>query len=118
MISFLNKELIKEKKLNIAITKVYGIGYSLAKIYCRKVGLSNAIKVGDITEAKLLEIYRLLVNNYLLDYQLKQRKDEIIKKRINVKSYKGLRYIYNLPSNGQRTKTNSRTARNFKIDLK
>jgi small subunit ribosomal protein S13 len=111
MVMFFNRELSGNKTLVYGLVMVYGIGINLAKVFCKKIGLNYNIKVSAVTEEKLLLLYRLLVRNYLLDYELEQRQNEIKRRRIGMRCYKGLRYLYGLPANGQRTKTNSRTVK-------
>jgi small subunit ribosomal protein S13 len=118
MVIFLNKYLSDKKELRIALTSIYGLGNNLANVFCSKVGLSRHVKVNQVPESKLMELYRLIIQTYKLDYELVQVKNEFYKRKINIRCYKGLRYLYSLPANGQRTKTNAKTVKKVKFTKK
>jgi len=111
MIYFMNRELDDNELIVYEIQKVYGVGKFISKNICKQIGISQKAKVRDIQEGKFLEMYRLLSKRVLLDFELRYKSYMYMQKKIELKSYKGLRYSYGLPANGQRTKTNGRTAK-------
>lgn len=99
-----------EKRLEISLTAVYGIGRSRAKDLLDKVGIEYGKRAKELTaddEAKI----RKLVEELTLEGDLKREVSTNVKRLKEIKAYRGVRHMKKLPVHGQRTKTNSRTVR-------
>ncbi len=119
MIRILGHNLDEKKDIYIALTSIYGIGFSKAKEILNSLNLNIYIKVKDLT---INQISRLLnffeKTNLKLEKNLKKFNKENIKKLIEINCYRGKRHLRNLPVHGQRTRSNSRTARKGKKIVK
>ncbi len=99
-----------EKRLEIGLTVLYGIGISKARSILDSVGIDRGIKAKDLTEAEENKI-RAIVEGMKIEGNLKREISANIKRLKDIKSYRGTRHMKRLPVRGQRTKTNSRTVR-------
>lgn len=99
-----------EKRLEIGLTVLYGIGRSSAKKILDQVGIDHGKKAGDLTDAEENKI-RAIIESMTIEGNLKREISANIKRIKDIKSYKGVRHMKRLPVAGQRTKTNSRTVR-------
>ncbi len=99
-----------EKRLEIGLTVLFGIGRSSAKKILDQVGIAHSKKAGDLTEAEENKI-RAIIEGKTIEGNLKREISANIKRIKDIKSYKGIRHMKRLPVSGQRTKTNSRTVR-------
>lgn len=99
-----------EKRLEIGLTVLFGIGRSSAKKILDQVGIAHSKKAGELTEAEENKI-RAIIEGKTIEGNLKREISANIKRIKDIKSYKGIRHMKRLPVNGQRTKTNSRTVR-------
>jgi len=117
MIKILGITLLKNKPAYIALTAIYGIGVSISKNILKHLNINPVIKIKNLTNIDIDNIKKYI--NYLLNQKdflkfeddLRQQTLINIKRLIFIKSYRGFRHLKNLPVRGQRTKTNSRTAR-------
>lgn len=99
-----------EKRLEIGLTCIYGIGISSARKILDQVGIDRGKKAKDLTLDEENKI-RLLVEKIPIEGNLKRETAANIKRLKDIKSYRGIRHMKRLPVRGQRTKTNSRTVR-------
>ena len=99
-----------EKRLEIGLTCLYGIGISSARKILDQVGIDRWKKAKDLTPDEENKI-RLLVEKIPIEGNLKRETAANIKRLKDIKSYRGVRHMKRLPVRGQRTKTNSRTVR-------
>lgn len=99
-----------EKRLEIGLTVLYGIGISKARSILDSVGIDRGAKAKDLTEAEENKI-RAVVEGMKIEGNLKREISANIKRLKDIKSYRGTRHMKRLPVRGQRTKTNSRTVR-------
>ena len=99
-----------EKRLEIGLTCIYGIGISSARKILDQVGLSRGKKAKDLTLDEENKI-RLIVEKIPIEGNLKSEIAANIKRLKDIKSFRGIRHMKRLPVRGQRTKTNSRTVR-------
>ena len=99
-----------EKRLEIGLTCLYGIGVSSARKILDKVGIDRGKKAKDLTADEENKI-RAEVEKILIEGNLKREIAANIKRLKDIKSYRGIRHLKRLPVRGQRTKTNSRTVR-------
>ncbi len=100
--------LQNHKHIWIALTSVYGIGDTRAKLICEKVGIQATKKVKDLEE-KELEIIRQFIEEFQLEGDLRRENSINIKRLMDIGSYRGIRHRKGLPLRGQKTKNNSRT---------
>jgi|TARA_B100001750_G_scaffold114054_1_gene90034 small subunit ribosomal protein S13 len=103
------------KRINIALRYVYGIGPAIAEKIISQTNITDNPKVKDLTENDLDKIRGIIDNTYTVEGDLRVEKNLNIRRLIDIGSYKGTRHRKNLPVNGQRTKTNARTKRGKKL---
>ena len=99
-----------EKRLEIGLTCIYGVGVSSARKILDQVGIDRGKKAKDLTSDDENSI-RAIVEKILIEGNLKREIASNIKRLKDIKSYRGVRHMKRLPVRGQRTKTNSRTVR-------
>ena len=99
-----------EKRLEIGLTCLYGVGVSSARKILDQVGIDRGKKAKDLTPDEENNI-RAIVEKILIEGNLKREIAANIKRLKDIKSYRGVRHLKKLPVRGQRTKTNSRTVR-------
>ncbi len=102
-------DLPKDKKIEIALTYIYGIGPTSAKKILAEAGIDPTIKSGNITESDIVKIRTILDRDFTVEGDLRRDVTMHIKRLMDVGSYRGLRHRRGLPARGQRTKTNART---------
>lgn len=101
-------DLPRNKRVEIALTYIYGIGPTRSKTILDAAGVSPDTRVRDLTEAEV-QLLREAVGSYRVEGELRREVQMNIKRLIEIGSYRGLRHRRNLPVHGQRTKTNART---------
>jgi len=102
------------KRLEIALTAIYGIGRTRAAEICRKAGLDPAMRAADLADTDISNIARILQNEYVIEGDLRRQIAQNIRRLIAIGCYRGLRHRRGLPVRGQRTKTNARTRKGAK----
>ncbi len=102
-------DIPKNKRGEIALTYIYGIGRSTAKKILERAGVDPNIRVQDWTDDQTSEIRAIVADNYKVEGQLRGEVQMSIKRLIDIGCYRGLRHKKGLPVRGQRTRTNSRT---------
>jgi small subunit ribosomal protein S13 len=101
--------LPREKRLEIGLTYIYGIGPSSARRVCAELGLSPDEKVRDLTDAEITKLRNFIDSNLQVEGDLRRDRSQAIKRLQEIGAYRGVRHRRGLPVNGQRTKTNART---------
>jgi small subunit ribosomal protein S13 len=101
--------LPNQKRLEIGLTYIYGIGQPTAHKICEALGLSPDTKVRDLTEDEVAKLRDYIDANEQVEGDLRRERTQAIKRLQEIGSYRGLRHRRNLPLRGQRTKTNART---------
>jgi len=101
--------LPREKRLEIALTYIYGIGQSTAQTICAELGLSCDQKVRDLTDEEITKLRAYIDANLEVEGELRRERSQAIKRLQEIGAYRGIRHRRGLPVNGQRTKTNART---------
>ena len=101
--------LPREKRLEIALTYIYGIGQSSAQEICSALNLSMDEKVRDLTDEEITNLRNYIDANLQVEGDLRRERSQAIKRLGEIGSYRGIRHRRNLPVDGQRTKTNART---------
>ncbi len=102
-------DLPKEKKIEIGLTYIYGIGPASAKKILAEAGIDPTTKSGNLTESDIVKIRTILDREYTVEGDLRRDVTMHIKRLMDIGSYRGLRHRRGLPARGQRTKTNART---------
>ena len=102
-------DIPREKRLEIALTYVFGIGRPTAQRICDDLGLSRDTRVRDLTEDELNRIRTWIDQNATVEGDLRRDVQQDIKRKIEIGSYQGVRHRKGLPVRGQRTHTNART---------
>jgi len=102
-------DLPKDKKIEIALTYIFGIGPTSAKKILTEAGIDPGVKSGDLTESDIVKIRAILDRDYTVEGDLRRDVTMNIKRLMDIGSYRGLRHRRGLPARGQRTKTNART---------
>ena len=102
-------DLPREKRLEIALTYIYGVGRTRAAETLAATGVSPDTRVKDATEAELVKLRDYIEANFKVEGDLRREVQADIRRKIEIGSYQGLRHRRGLPVHGQRTKTNART---------
>jgi small subunit ribosomal protein S13 len=102
-------ELPRNKRSEIALTYIYGIGRTTAVQILTHAGVPLDKKTDDLTDEEVVSIRRVIDQSYRVEGDLRRDFTGAIKRHLDIGSYRGLRHRKNLPVRGQRTRTNSRT---------
>jgi small subunit ribosomal protein S13 len=102
-------DLPKDKRADIGLTYVYGIGRASALFILGKAGIDGSIRVKDLSEEHIVKIREIIQEGYQVEGDLRKTFSMNIKRLIDSGTYRGLRHRKGLPVRGQRTKTNART---------
>ena len=102
-------DLPREKRLEIALTYIYGVGRTRAAETLAATGVSPDTRVKDATEEDLVKLRDYIEANFKVEGDLRREVQADIRRKIEIGSYQGLRHCRGLPVHGQRTKTNART---------
>ena len=101
--------LPNQKRLEIGLTYIYGIGQSTAKKICAETGLSSDEKIKDLTDEEITKLREYIDSKLQVEGDLRRERTQAIKRLGEIGAYRGIRHRRGLPVNGQRTKTNART---------
>ena len=99
------------KRIEIALTSIYGIGPKQAKDVIDEVGILNNPRVKDLSESELNSIRNIIDKDRIIEGDLRREGNSNIRRLIDIGSFKGTRHRKNLPVRGQRTRTNARSKR-------
>ena len=102
-------DLPRNKRLEIGLTYIYGIGPSRARKILRTTEVSPDIRVKDLTDSDVVKLRDFISQNYKVEGDLRREVQMHVKRLIEIGSYRGLRHRRSLPVRGQRTRTNART---------
>ncbi len=102
-------DLPRNKRIEIALTYIYGIGRSRAKEILTATQVSPDTRVKDLTDEEITRLREFISKNYKVEGDLRREVQMNIKRLIEIGSYRGLRHRRGLPVRGQRTRTNART---------
>ena len=97
------------KRVEIALTYIYGIGRTKAKEICARLGVPSERRVHELTDGEVIGIRELIDANYQVEGDVRREVAMNIKRLMDLKTYRGLRHRARLPVRGQRTSTNART---------
>jgi small subunit ribosomal protein S13 len=104
-------DIPNEKRVDISLRYIYGIGATSASKICAQTGIAPETKTRDLTDAELSRIRELLEKDFLVEGDLRRDVRQNIQRLIEINCYRGIRHRRGLPVRGQRTKTNARTKR-------
>lgn len=102
-------DLPREKRLDVALTYIYGIGRTKSMETCISSRVSPATRVRDLTDDEIVRIREWIGANYRVEGDLRREVNQHIKRKVEIGSYQGVRHRRGLPVHGQRTHTNART---------
>ena len=102
-------DLPKDKRIEIGLTYIFGIGPNIATQILKKTSVSPNIRVNKLTDEDVARLRSVIENDYAVEGQLRGEISMNIKRLVDIGSYRGLRHRRGLPVRGQRTKTNART---------
>ena len=102
-------DLPRDKRVEIALTYIYGIGLTLSQEIIKTTGVNPDTRVRDLTEEEIAKIREAIDKGYKVEGDLRREESLNIKRLIEIGSYRGRRHRQGLPVRGQRTKTNART---------
>jgi|SRR5215211_7551247 small subunit ribosomal protein S13 len=102
-------DLPREKKVEIGLTYIYGIGRATAQRILESTGVSSALRVKDLTDADVNRLRQIIEKDYRVEGALRTEIAMNIKRLMDIGSYRGIRHRRGLPVRGQRTHTNART---------
>jgi small subunit ribosomal protein S13 len=102
-------DLPRDKRVEIALTYIYGLGQTTSNEVLAKTGINPDTRVRDLTEEEINKLREVIDRDYKVEGDLRREESMNIKRLIEIGSYRGLRHRRGLPVRGQRTKTNSRT---------
>ena len=102
-------DLPKDKKIEIGLTYIFGIGPTSSKKILAEAGIDPLTKSGNLTESDIVKIRTILDRDFTVEGDLRRDVTMHIKRLMDIGSYRGLRHRRGLPARGQRTKTNART---------
>ncbi|MBM7051203.1 MULTISPECIES: 30S ribosomal protein S13 [unclassified Rothia (in: high G+C Gram-positive bacteria)] len=102
-------DIPREKRVEVALTYIYGVGKTRAKEALAATGVSPDIRVKDLEDQQLVALRDFIEGNYKVEGDLRREVAADIRRKVEIGSYQGLRHRRGLPVHGQRTKTNART---------
>lgn len=102
-------DLPKDKRIDIALTYIFGIGRNTAQVVVREAKVDPATRVRNLTEEEVARLRDVIERSYTVEGYLRREIAQNIKRLIEISCYRGIRHRRGLPVRGQRTKTNSRT---------
>ena len=102
-------DIPNEKRIEIALTYIFGVGRTRAKQTLAPTGIHPDIRVKDLTDEQLITLRDYLEANFKIEGDLRREIDADIRRKIQINCYQGQRHRKGLPVRGQRTKTNART---------
>ena len=102
-------DLPRDKRIEVALTYIFGIGRSTSRQVASELGLSLDTKVSDLTDGEITKLREYIDTNLQVEGDLRRERQQAIKRLGEIGAYRGVRHRRGLPVNGQRTKTNART---------
>ncbi|MBW8870931.1 MAG: 30S ribosomal protein S13 [Leifsonia sp.] len=102
-------DIPREKRVEVALTYIYGVGRTRALQTLRETGISGDIRVKDLTDEQLVALRDFIEGSFKVEGDLRREVAADIRRKVEIGSYEGIRHRKGLPVRGQRTKTNART---------
>jgi small subunit ribosomal protein S13 len=110
-------DLPRDKRLEIALTYIYGIGPTRAREILATTGVDGDTRVRQLTDDEVAQIRRHIEANYKVEGDLRREVQQNIKRKIEIGSYQGIRHRRGLPVRGQRTHTNARSRKGRRVAI-
>jgi len=110
-------DLPREKRLEIALTYIYGVGLTRSHQVCDNLDIDRGTRVRDLTDDEVVRIRRFLEQNFQVEGDLRREVAQNIKRKVEIGSYQGVRHRRGLPVRGQRTHTNARTRKGRRMAI-
>ena len=114
MARILGVDLPRDKRVEIGLTYIYGIGLTRAKKICEETGVNPDTRVRDLTEEEVVKLRDNIDANYTVEGDLRRETSQNIKRLMDIGCYRGIRHRIGLPVRGQSTKNNARTRKGRK----
>jgi small subunit ribosomal protein S13 len=102
-------DIPREKRLEISLTYIYGVGRSTSQLICEQINLPRDTRVRDLTDEEVARLRTWIDSNLKVEGDLRREVAANIKRKMEIGTYQGLRHRRGLPVRGQRTRTNART---------
>ena len=102
-------DLPRDKRVEIGLTYVFGVGRTLSNRILQQAGVNPDTRVRDLSEAEVSRINTVIATNYKVEGDLRRETSQNVKRLMDIGCYRGLRHRRGLPARGQRTRTNART---------
>ena len=110
-------DLPREKRVDIGLTYIFGIGRATARQIITKAGVNSATRVKDLSEDEIVKLRETIDRDYDVEGDLRKEVSMNIKRLVDTGTYRGLRHRKSLPVRGQRTKTNARTRKGKRASI-
>jgi small subunit ribosomal protein S13 len=110
-------DLPRDKRLEIGLTYIYGIGLTRAQKVCSETGVDPDTRIRQLTDDEVTRIRRFIEANFEVEGDLRREVQQNIKRKIEIGSYQGIRHRRGLPVRGQRTHTNARTRKGRRMAI-
>ena len=110
-------DLPREKRLEVALTYIFGMGLTRSKETLKATGISGDIRVKDLQEPELAKLREYIEANYKIEGDLRREIAGDIRRKVEIQSYQGIRHRKGLPVRGQRTHTNARTRKGPRVAI-
>ncbi|MGH2371044.1 MAG: 30S ribosomal protein S13 [Chloroflexota bacterium] len=110
-------DLPRDKRLEIGLTYIYGIGLTRAQKVCTDAGVDPNTRVRQLTDDEVARIRRYIEASFEVEGDLRREVQQNIKRKIEIGSYQGIRHRRGLPVRGQRTHTNARTRKGRRVAI-
>ena len=107
-------DLPRDKRVDVALTYIYGVGSSRSSMILGQAQVDPSTRVKDLTEAEVVRVREFIDSNYRVEGDLRRQVSQDIKRLMDIGCYRGLRHRRGLPVHGQRTRTNARTCKGTK----
>ncbi|NEP16820.1 MAG: 30S ribosomal protein S13 [Leptolyngbya sp. SIO4C1] len=110
-------DLPRDKRIEIGLTYIYGIGLSRSKEILAKTGVNPDVRVKDLADSDVSKLREVVENDYQIEGDLRRWENMNIKRLMDIGCYRGRRHRAGLPVRGQRTRTNARTRRGRRVAI-
>lgn len=110
-------DLPREKRVDVGLTYIYGIGRTSATGILKKAGVNGTTRVKDLSEDEIVKLREIIDRDYEVEGDLRREVSMNIKRLVDTGTYRGLRHRKSLPVRGQRTKTNARTRKGRRASM-
>ena len=104
-------DIPRDKKVDVSLTYIYGIGPNVSRRILAEAGIDTEIKVKDLKDSEVSKIREIIDKEFKVEGELRKEVNLNIKRMVEIGCYRGIRHRRSLPANGQRTRTNARTKR-------